>query len=677
MPAKPFLSHVAGLRAIAILFVVWFHISIGNSQLPTWAILPNSYFGVDVFLVIMGYFLIESFVRRPDYKLVDFAQGKAVRLIPPLAVMVLCSLCVCMWDMDYKELRAMAKTGLGAMLGYSNYQLLDSSAGYFVESTALNAFLHTWYLAVTIQVFAIAYALFALLRNRPRKFVLLTLCMIGTVSLLWHQADNIRTVCVVLGGPRIGPDELASYYDTLPRLWEVLAGGVALLLPSLRSRSAASVISLAGLVLIIVPSLLPEMPLDATLPVVVGTVLVIRYMGDSQVHILLGNRVLIWLGGISFSVYLVHMPVLVMYRAVTLSSPDLMASFAVLVVAFILGYVFWRYVEKRRFSIRLALTCWITATVFCAFVDITRGMQKIWNAEANSLDIPRYTEWEPCYREAVLANLNTDCHKDEGGWHTLAMGSGRSLDVPFLWLGKREVDPCYVLIGDSHAQAYFSGFDICSKETGITGVYFSSIMIPFWNREVLPVTKQYFYNREKGESFMAWLRAQESIHTVVVAQYWTRISMLDIDWDKQALEPGLEQGAAALREFCLKVKACGKQLVLLGPLPYFSDSKVLNYGRWLIRHGKALDATHPDYICTRDTFEQDFQDEIQLLQSLEREGLCKVLYPAPHMFSDGKCKAIDNGYILYKDGNHLSGVGSARVLRPIWGEFQALLQSQP
>lgn len=115
MSSSKFLTHVAGLRAIAILLVVWFHISLCNSNLPEWAVLPCGYFGVDIFLVIMGYFLIAGYVRRPDYPLKDFARSKALRLIPPMSIMIVLAFAACMWVMDYKEIRAIAKTGLGGI----------------------------------------------------------------------------------------------------------------------------------------------------------------------------------------------------------------------------------------------------------------------------------------------------------------------------------------------------------------------------------------------------------------------------------------------------------------------------------------------------------------------------------------------------------------------------------
>ena len=678
MSGKHFLNHVAGMRGVAILLVVWFHLSSCNTNLPAWASLPCGYYGVDLFLVMMGYFLISGFVKRPDHSLRQFAESKVMRIIPPMAIMIILAFAACMWEMDFKELRTIAKTGLGAMLGYANYQLIDSSAGYFAEDSTLNAYLHTWYLAVTLQVYVLGYALFALLRRSSRRTILIVLGSLALLSLLWHQAENIRGFLVWLGMPSFGPRELASYYDTLPRLWEILAGGLILYLPPVRRQWVATIWAALGLVLMLLPAFLsPLQGISLALPVVAGTLLVIRYLPQTMLEPLLNNRVLLWLGKISFSVYLVHMPLIVLYRAGTLQAPGLPWSCLLLLLSLGIGYLFWYTVEKRRFSWKGVLCLWLGGAVLCGVADATRGLQKLWNAESNAIDIPKYTEWEACYDEACLSGLDRTLHMDEGGWHTMAAGKNKALDTPLLWLGRPATPadkPTFVLIGDSHAQSFFAGFDTCSKEVGITGLYLSSIMIPFWNREVLPVTRQYYYNRAKGESFMAWLRAQQQLRTVIIAQYWTRFSTLNLDWDKRPVAPGIESNTAALREFCKQVKSCGKEVIILGPLPDFAGNKILSYARWLNRKGLPTEAEHPAYICHEKDFTARFDCEIAALNQLQAEGLCHILHPAAHMFTNGICKAIDGGVIVYKDANHITGVGAATVLRKLLPDLLPLLQ---
>lgn len=678
MSKQPFLSHVAGMRGVAILLVVWFHLSSFNPGLPGWASLPCGYYGVDIFLVIMGYFLISGFVKRPDYSLRQFAESKVMRIIPPMAIMIMLAFAACMWEMDFKELRTIAKTGLGAMLGYANYQLIDSSAGYFAEDSTLNAYLHTWYLAVTLQVYVLGYALFARLRKCSSRTILGVLGSIALLSLLWHQAGNIRSFLVWLGMPSFGPRELASYYDTLPRLWEILAGGLILYLPPVRRQWLGATWAALGLVLMLLPAFLsPLQGISLALPVVGGTLLVIRYLPQTMLAPLMNNRVLLWLGKISFSVYLVHMPLIVLYRASRLQAPGLAWSCLLLLLSLGIGYLFWYTVEKRRFSWKAVLCLWLGGTALCGVADATRGLQKLWNAESNAIDIPKYTEWEACYDEACLSGLDRPLHMDEGGWHTMAAGRNKALDTPLLWLGRPATPtdkPSFVLIGDSHAQAFFASFDTCSKEAGITGVYLSSIMIPFWNREVLPVTPQYYYNRAKGESFMAWLRAQPQLRTIIIAQYWTRFSTLDLDWDKRPVAPGVEVNATALREFCEQVKSCGKEIIILGPLPDFTGNKILSYARWLSRKGLPAEAEHPSYICHEKDFTARFAREIAALNQLQAEGLCHVLHPAAHMFTNGVCKAIDDGVIMYKDANHITGAGAEAVLRKLLPELLPLLQ---
>ncbi len=157
-----FLTHVAGLRGLAILLVVWFHISQNNAVMPPALTLPFGCFGVDVFFVIMGYFLIGSFTKGKINALdwrsaISFSVGKFYRLWPPLAVMLIAGTILRLFFLDCDQLSTMARTAKRALEGTANIYLAKSTAGYFAEGSGMNPFLHTWYLSVTVQFFLISY----------------------------------------------------------------------------------------------------------------------------------------------------------------------------------------------------------------------------------------------------------------------------------------------------------------------------------------------------------------------------------------------------------------------------------------------------------------------------------------------------------------------------------------
>ena len=228
---KTFLNHVAGLRGWAILLIVWFHLTGSGAEVPAWASLPYGYFGVEIFIVIMGYFLIAGFVRKGDVPLLPFAEGKFMRLLVPTAALVLPALAASLFVVDCEELRAMGKTATAALYGTANHQLIRSTSSYFATDASLNPFLHLWYLSVAVQLFVLGYAGYFVLRRFSRRVVIAVLSLAAFLSYAYSMAEPARLALMALGQACPWTEGCVSYYATLPRLWELLAGGGVLLLP--------------------------------------------------------------------------------------------------------------------------------------------------------------------------------------------------------------------------------------------------------------------------------------------------------------------------------------------------------------------------------------------------------------------------------------------------------------
>lgn len=688
---KPsFLSHVAGLRGWAILLIVWFHITGTGSGVPTWASLPYGYFGVEVFIVIMGYFLISGFVRKGDVPLLPFIEGKFMRLMVPTAVLVLIVLAASLFVVDCDELRAMSKTGGAALHGTANLQLIRSTKSYFATDSSLNPFLHLWYLSVALQLFALGYAGYFILRRLPRKATISLLTLVAVVSYAFSMAGPVRLFLTEAGFPCPWKEDLISYYATLPRLWELLAGGAVLLLPEVTGRAKAATLSSLGFAMILVPACSHGNAVQAlSLPVVLGTMLVIRYGAGGPIGLLLNNRTAQWIGGISTSVYLVHMPVLVLWKQWTFCRPTLTVSAILLVLSLLTAWGFYHAVEKRRFKRIPALLLWGIALAVALTVSSTQGLKKVWNTSINSIDPPEYPDYHVCQDTATRQGLDSSILVPERGWLTLSLAAHRhpkapDMEQPLIQLGRQDCPARYVLIGDSHAQAAYMGLDKVSRELGISGVFLASIIEPFRNRECPLIYKGYFYNREKAAALMSWLEQHPELETVVIMQRWDKLMMRDTDWDLNPVPATLESNGPALRAFCEDLRAIGKKIVIFGPLPIFESEKIVTYARWLHRHGYPLHARHPEFICTRSAYDAMYADINALLTELERDKLCRVLHPAEEALfhrddsiGEDVCRAVENGQIMYKDGNHISVSASLLQAEALKEQLRDLLTPEP
>lgn len=685
-PKQAFLSHVAGLRGWAILLIVWFHLTGSGAAVPKWASLPYGYFGVEVFIVIMGYFLIAGFVRKGNVPLLPFAEGKFMRLLVPAAAVVLPVLAVSLFVVDCDELRAMSKTAAAALYGMANDQLIRSTSSYFATDSSLNPFLHLWYLSVAVQLFLLGYAGHFVLRHLPRKAIVGILALAAVLSYAYSMAEPARMALAALGLPCPWKEGCVSYYATLPRLWELLAGGAVLLLPEVSSRVKARVLSLLGVLMVLVPACCHGETAQAlTLPVVVGAMLLIRYGATGVAGILLSNRAALWLGGISTSVYLVHMPLLVLWKQWTFRAPTLPAAAALLLLSLLVGWGFYHAVEKRRFKRVPALALWGTALAAALIVSSTHGLKKVWNTENNAIDLPEYTTFRVCTDKSLAEGFDRQLLEHERGWLTQSLPTQHrpkapEMDVPLLQLGTAGKPASYVLVGDSHAQAYYMGMDVESQAMDISGVFLASIIVPFRDREYPRRYTGYFYNREKAAAFLHWLECHPEIETVVVAQSWDKMNQLTMDWDLNPVAPGIESNGPALRAFCEDLRTIGKKVVIWGPLPVFESAKTVTYARWLKRHGYELRSQHPEFICTRAAYDAEFGKMNALLDELERDGLCRVLHPAEECLfrRDGEngeecCRALDDGQINFKDRNHISVGTSLRIVHLLRGQLRELL----
>lgn len=683
-----FLTHVAGLRGLAILLVVWFHISQNNAVMPPSVTLPFGYFGVDVFFVIMGYFLIGSFAKGKINALdwrsaVRFTVEKFYRLWPPLAVMLIAGSILCLFFLDCDQLSTMARTAKRALEGTANIYLAKSTAGYFAEGSGMNPFLHTWYLSVTVQFFLISYigyVLWTLCCTRvSRKLALVLLWGVGLVSFFTSAAPGICLLLNACGCSIESPD--ISYYSTFPRLWTLLAGGLIPLLPAPgNKRWRECLLGIAGLLLVLIPSIQHDERAAHLTPVVVlGTLLLIRYLPGSPAVKLLDNPLMRGIGAISFSLYLVHMPLLVAYKGATFQAPGWEASLLILGVSFLVAWVFWYGVETRKLKPWVCIVLCVIAWGMSQAIHKTKGLRAYWNAEANAVALPSYNgDLKSCRPDSdIWRAFDKAAIKTNAGWQRFAYNQAAlNNSIELMALGNQELSPQFVAIGDSHGQHLMSGLDLHAWESGISGVQLTTIMIPYWNRHVsFPNDPSYFFNREKGEAFLSWLEAHPELKVVIVGHHWARGDRMPTDWNHQAVEnKGIESHIPQLREFLQRVKAAGKTVILIEPLPVFQNDNILTYARYLKRTQAANNA--PAFVCTETEYLERYEKALGILRTMEAEGLCKLINPSPLFFKNGEARAIENGIILFRDNNHITPAGSAMIGELLMQQVKQQLQGK-
>ena len=153
-----YIAGIDGLRAIAVLAVIVFHLGYLN-------VLPGGFVGVDMFFVISGYVISQSLSERSSDGLgaclADFYRRRCVRILPAMLCVLLVSFVLSalfmpqFWLSDHFN-----RTGLAAFAGLSNVVLAQHTQTYFPPGSDLNPFLHTWSLGVEEQFYLVFPGLF-------------------------------------------------------------------------------------------------------------------------------------------------------------------------------------------------------------------------------------------------------------------------------------------------------------------------------------------------------------------------------------------------------------------------------------------------------------------------------------------------------------------------------------
>nr|WP_281493850.1 acyltransferase family protein [Ancylobacter koreensis] len=338
-------AHIDGLRAIAVLGVVLFHFGAG------W--LPGGFIGVDVFFVISGYLISKSIyadAAEGSFSILAFYERRIRRIVPAfVAVTALTSLCAFLFFFP-NQLMLYARSLIWAVLAFGNvYFYLRTD--YFGPGAEDAPLLHYWSLGVEEQF----YFLFPALILACRRFFPRALPQV-VIGLL---------LASLLACELIRPHNPAAAFYLLPfRAFELLIGA-ALALPGMRFPQdgrigGAAVAGGAGLILAGMALITEHMAFPGLLALVpcLGAALAI-WGGESAASLPargLGARPLVFFGAISYSLYLVHWPLVVFARPLLADLPAPAFLIGGVAASTLLGWLSWRFVEQPVRRNRAAFT---------------------------------------------------------------------------------------------------------------------------------------------------------------------------------------------------------------------------------------------------------------------------------------------------------------------------------
>lgn len=328
--APHFRTDIEGLRALAILPILVFHLD------PRW--MPGGYAGVDIFFVISGFLISGQILKaKPGYfRFLPFYYRRIRRLFPALAVTVAVSMVMAWRLLPPADFKAFAWSALASLLGIANIHFYWS-VDYFNESTLLHPLLHVWSLSAEEQFYLLWPAILVMLLSFGRPALRTGILVLGLISLV---ASAVVT----------RHDPYLAFYMMPFRIYEFAIGAAVGLLVINLSALQAQLCGLAGAAMLAVTfalfdSVTPWPGINALLPCCGTALLMIAGRGGLW-HSLLSLSPLRLIGRISYSVYLVHWPLIVFYRLWIVVPPAPRELAALFVTSLLLGALLYICVER-------------------------------------------------------------------------------------------------------------------------------------------------------------------------------------------------------------------------------------------------------------------------------------------------------------------------------------------
>jgi peptidoglycan/LPS O-acetylase OafA/YrhL len=662
MSMQPHLSHptyrpdIDGLRAIAVLAVVVFH------AFPSWA--KGGFVGVDVFFVISG-FLISSMIfeslERGTFTFSEF-YARRIRRISPALLVVLIACYGFGWFAlladEYKQFGKHMAAGAGFV---SNFALWDE-AGYFDNAAGTKPLLHLWSLGIEEQ-FYIVWPLLLWFAWKW-KFNLLTITML------------IAVLSFSLNLTGITKDAVATFYSPQTRVWELLCGSVVAWVSlykkpafaagkakldgwpdSALSRGAGAadgerlpdVVSFAGALLLAcgfwgIKKEFSFPGLWAMVPVL-GAVFIILAGPNAWLNrTILSNKGAVWIGLVSYPLYLWHWPLLSFARIVESEVPGSVIRFGAVIVSVLLAWLTYRFIERpiRQGTPSLVrvggLSLAMLAVLLVGLLTVKeQGLEfrpsPVRQVFAGDIGHDAYFQY---WAEKYYACANAK----------IAAASLKYSDYVRCLQSKNTADVDIVVVGDSHGEHLFMGIANALPQYNVA----------YYIRGGLPLN-----DAQEFQDIFAEITQSPSIRKVILAALWSRRV------GELAAEENVE---SKLVDTIAMLESAGKQVFLTDNIPMFpfAPNRCSQVRAFSMRQGRCQ------------------VDKASVLKQSRRfkEVVSHVLLAKPgthfidverYFCNDDACRMERDGFLLYRDNRHLNVNGSLYVGDSIVRDHPLLLKN--
>ncbi len=646
-------SDIDGLRCLAVVPVVLFHANFYGA--------PGGFIGVDVFFTISG-FLITTIIYREmidgQFSLIEFYERRARRILPALFAVTAAALVVGWFTLTPADYAQMAESILAALFFVSNFWFWQNSGGYIDGATDYLPMLHSWSLAVEEQFYIFFPLLLLLIFYLGRQFARPALVVLTVGSLL----------AAIWATPRM---PAASFYLLPTRAWELGLGAILAvgLIPARAPRFLREAAGFLGLCGVLLPVIFYDwnmtFPGLAALPPVLGTALLIwaGTAGPVMASRLLSFKPFVFVGLISYSLYLWHWPVMAFVRN-RLATIELEPIWQVstILLSFVLACLSWRFVErpfrKRRPQGGLSrVTVFTLSGVGASALAVFAGLLMLSNGAATQ----RFDDEQL----AGLAKVENDrTYQDCTG--------ARAIEELCQFNQTQAGQGAYLLWGDSHAEALLPALIELTADREKALVFANRgacAPLPGVKRSDLSAGQD---NRCEifREAVLQHVLANDAIETIVLAARWPlyvegrmypdrsgppfRLTRVGTVSDGDNAEVAYD----ALEDLVAQLSSAGKSVLLIGSVPEIPWDVAKRMSSNILFDVPMPEAVDAASVMARQGLAN------AMLERLEESGMARVVNLAAKVCAS-ECPTHIGTDTYYVDNHHYSPLGARTLAKPV------------
>jgi peptidoglycan/LPS O-acetylase OafA/YrhL len=649
---------VDGLRGLAVAAVVLFH-----AGFPGFS---GGFVGVDIFFVISGFLItgiIVNEVESEKFTVTGFYNRRIRRIFPALISVYIFCFVAGLFIATPPEFLVFGESLIDSAIFISNHYFYAKS-DYFDAAAHTKPLLHTWSLAVEEQFYLLwPVALLLLWKVSGSSARLLIIGLLGVVSLVYAEWE-------------IAADNQAAAFYLLPaRGWELMLGAVlAIVISDIRvGLRLANLLAATGLVLIVSSVALlsadSAFPGLLALPACLGTAMLIvaGYRNEPAFARLYSNSFVVFIGLISYSLYLWHWPIFSYWKLLSNRAPGAAEVLLLILLSVGLAVLSYRYIEQpfrkshsappRARTLQYGAISILACVLLGLAASGTGGLPHRFGSEVAEI-----------YSAANQKRTSRGCSELE----------------PDIWplsdclLGKAQDNkkPTILLAGDSHAHHFAATLDALLINTNRTGQLLSrSTCLPLTGVRQLRAGRE----RQKCIDFFSEMahavNRERGFEVVVLAARWA--SVTEDTWDEavtrstpsrltDAIDPVVADVAASrrvlersLRRMIEELRKKGTQIVLMGQVPPFTSDPVSCVGRARMHARQENECfVSAEKVRKRLAFANELLKDL----AAEYEGTYSFI-PSEVLCDEKSCSPFLNETFIYRDDDHLNVPGAQQLAR--------------